>query len=179
MPDQFTNPEDGEIALPTSSLDLSTRMRELRARQGLMQSEVARRMRLDPSVLSCWERGVSLVPVNRVRALADALEVTVEELLDGISGTARTPKADSTVEARPTPLTRLGTWAVGLFPRECMCDDPINILVDMRQQWADEHFGPLRMAADVLDLPVQGLRVRARAVARAIFRAAQIRGRLR
>src|ERR1700737_2262120 len=89
MIDQITNLEDGEIALPTASLDLSTRMRDLRARQGLKQSEVARRMRLDPSIPSLWEQGKRLVPANRVRALADALEVSVEELLDGVSGAQR------------------------------------------------------------------------------------------
>jgi len=89
MIDQITNLEDGEIALPTASLDLSTRMRDLRARQGLKQSEVARRMRLDPSIPSLWEQGKRLVPANRVRALADALEVSVEELLDGVSGVQR------------------------------------------------------------------------------------------
>src|SRR5437899_11978835 len=89
MIDQITNLEDGEIALPTASLDLSTRMRDLRARQGLKQSEVARRMRLDPSIPSLWEQGKRLVPANRVRALAGALEVSVEELLDGVSGAQR------------------------------------------------------------------------------------------
>jgi transcriptional regulator with XRE-family HTH domain len=90
MLDQITNLEpDGDVALPTASLDLSRRMRDLRSRQGLKQSEVARRMRLDPSIPSLWEQGKRLVPANRVRALADALEVTVEELLDGISGTER------------------------------------------------------------------------------------------
>jgi transcriptional regulator with XRE-family HTH domain len=95
MLDQVTNLEsDSDIALPTASLDLSTRMRDLRARQGLKQSEVARRMRLDPSIPSLWEQGKRLVPANRVRALADALEVTVEELLDGVSGAQRSsPKA--------------------------------------------------------------------------------------
>src|SRR5437868_14289543 len=89
MIDQITNLEDGDIALPTASLDLSTRMRDLRARQGLKQSEVARRMRLDPSIPSLWEQGKRLVPANRVRALADALEVNVEELLAGVSGAHR------------------------------------------------------------------------------------------
>jgi transcriptional regulator with XRE-family HTH domain len=89
MIDQITNLEDGDIALPTASLDLSIRMRDLRARQGLKQSEVARRMRLDPSIPSLWEQGKRLVPANRVRALADALEVSVEELLDGVSGAQR------------------------------------------------------------------------------------------
>src|SRR5437660_10098040 len=60
-------------------------MRDLRARQGLKQSEVARRMRLDPSIPSLWEQGKRLVPANRLRALAEALEVSVEELLDGVS----------------------------------------------------------------------------------------------
>src|SRR6266581_1981301 len=89
MIDQITNLEDGDIALPTASLDLSTRMRDLRARQGLKQSEVARRMRLDPSIPSLWEQGKRLVPANRLRALAEALEVSVEELLDGVSGAQR------------------------------------------------------------------------------------------
>src|SRR5713101_6569948 len=89
MLDQIIALEDGDIALPTSSLDLSTRMRDIRARQGLKQSEVARRMRLDPSIPSLWEQGKRLVPANRVRALADALEVSVEELLEGVSGAQR------------------------------------------------------------------------------------------
>src|SRR6202049_3270812 len=73
MIDQITTLEDGEIALPTASLDLSTRMRDLRARQGLKQSEVARRMRLDPSIPSLWEQGKRLVPANRVRARDEGL----------------------------------------------------------------------------------------------------------
>jgi transcriptional regulator with XRE-family HTH domain len=97
MIDQITNLEDGDIALPTASLDLSTRMRDLRARQGLKQSEVARRMRLDPSIPSLWEQGKRLVPANRVRALADALEVSVEELLEGVSGAQR-PSTKSVAE---------------------------------------------------------------------------------
>jgi len=100
MIDQITNLEDGDIALPTASLDLSTRMRDLRARQGLKQSEVARRMRLDPSIPSLWEQGKRLVPANRVRALADALEVSVEELLEGVSGAQRA--AAKSVAETPT-----------------------------------------------------------------------------
>src|SRR5919107_28462 len=99
MIDQFTTLEDGDIALPTSSLDLSTRMRDLRARQGLKQSEVARRMGLDPSIPSLWEQGKRLVPANRVRPLADALEVSIEELLAGITGAqrAKSPAPDGPV----------------------------------------------------------------------------------
>jgi transcriptional regulator with XRE-family HTH domain len=104
MIDQITTLEDGDLALPTASLDLSTRMRDLRARQGLKQSEVARRMRLDPSIPSLWEQGKRLVPANRVRALADALEVSVEELLDGVNGAQR-PTAAKPVADSPTHTT--------------------------------------------------------------------------
>jgi transcriptional regulator with XRE-family HTH domain len=106
MIDQVTNLEDGDLALPAASLDLSTRMRDLRARQGLKQSEVARRMRLDPSIPSLWEQGKRLVPANRVRALAEALEVSVEELLDGVSGAQRqTPAPSPSAVARTLPDT--------------------------------------------------------------------------
>jgi transcriptional regulator with XRE-family HTH domain len=102
MLDQVTNVEsDGDIALPTASLDLSTRMRDLRARQGLKQSEVARRMRLDPSIPSLWEQGKRLVPANRLRSLADALEVTVEELLDGVAGAQ--PRSPRVMTDPPPP----------------------------------------------------------------------------
>src|SRR4030081_55657 len=96
--------EESEIALPSSSLDLSTRMRDLRARQGLKQSEVARRMRLDPSIPSLWEQGKRRAPASRVRALAEALEVTVEELLDGVSGAERPAPPKPTVLEAPTRI---------------------------------------------------------------------------
>jgi len=41
---------------------------------------MSRRMGLDPSMPSLWERGKRLVPRSRVPALAAALEVSVEEL---------------------------------------------------------------------------------------------------
>jgi transcriptional regulator with XRE-family HTH domain len=108
MLDQVTNlASDSDIALPTASLDLSTRMRDLRARQGLKQSEVARRMRLDPSIPSLWEQGKRLVPANRVRALADALEVSVEELLEGVSGAQRPSKSLTEDIHHPTSVSDL------------------------------------------------------------------------
>jgi transcriptional regulator with XRE-family HTH domain len=105
MLDQVTNLEsDGDIALPTASLDLSTRMRDLRTRQGLKQSEVARRMRLDPSIPSLWEQGKRMVPANRMRALADALEVSVDELLEGVSGAQ--PAAAKVLSESPPPVSQ-------------------------------------------------------------------------
>jgi transcriptional regulator with XRE-family HTH domain len=62
------------------SFELAMRMREIRVRQGLKQAEVARRMGLDPSIISLLERGRRLVPRSRVPALAAALGVSVDEL---------------------------------------------------------------------------------------------------
>jgi transcriptional regulator with XRE-family HTH domain len=109
MIDQFTNLEDADVALPTSSLDLSARMRDLRARQGLKQSEVARRMGLDPSIPSLWEQGKRLVPANRVRSLAEALDVPIEELLDGVSGTHRVA---ATAITTPNPVAAAATAVI-------------------------------------------------------------------
>jgi transcriptional regulator with XRE-family HTH domain len=83
MIDQFTNLDDDDL-FPAGPLNLAVRMRELRVRQGLKQSEVARRMGLDPSIPSLWEQGKRPVPASRVRALAEALGVTTSELLQGV-----------------------------------------------------------------------------------------------
>jgi transcriptional regulator with XRE-family HTH domain len=104
MLDQVTNLEsDSDIALPTASLDLSTRMRDLRTRQGLKQSEVARRMRLDPSIPSLWEQGKRMVPASRLQALAEALEVSVGELLEGTPGSPSAVSRALSDELPPPP----------------------------------------------------------------------------
>jgi len=68
-----------------SSLDLHHNIAELRERAGLKQGELARRLDIDPSIPSLWEHGKRLVPHNRLEALAAALEVTVEQLLEGVA----------------------------------------------------------------------------------------------
>jgi transcriptional regulator with XRE-family HTH domain len=108
MIDRFANAED-DADLPHAPLDLSTRIRELRTRQGLKQSEVARRMGLDPSIPSLWEQGKRLVPANRVRALADALGVSVAELLQEASGAPKpvVPVADGRARHGPADLAAM------------------------------------------------------------------------
>jgi transcriptional regulator with XRE-family HTH domain len=159
MLDQVTNLEsDSDVVLPTASLDLSSRMRDLRARQGLKQSEVARRMRLDPSIPSLWEQGKRLVPANRVRALADALEVTVEELLDGVSGAQRpTAKTLSEVtHASPSVVDLIDERAVRPLPADeapllrmvppTVADEPSIVTPDgevITEQWIIPERPPL------------------------------------
>ncbi len=156
MLDQITTLEDGDIALPSSSLDLSARMRDLRARQGLKQSEVARRMRLDPSIPSLWEQGKRLVPANRVRALAEALEVSVEELLEGVTSSQRPipkslvdePNHASVVElidertVRPLPLD--DTPLLRLLPQTSEKPTPVHTNGDVAsEQWIIPERPPL------------------------------------
>ncbi len=93
---------DDDITLPATPLDLSQRIRELRTRQGLKQSEVARRMGLDPSIPSLWEQGKRPVPSSRLRALAEALGVAVADLLEGVSGAP--PVARVVAEPPPARL---------------------------------------------------------------------------
>jgi transcriptional regulator with XRE-family HTH domain len=151
MIDQFANLEDGDALLPTAPLDLSARMRELRARQGLKQSELARRMGLDPSIPSLWEQGKRLVPANRVRSLAEALEVTVEELLDGVSGAPQPSRqvAEGPMRAPAAELTedhglraRADQPLLRLLPQ--LEDDPVETVVEEPSKpWVIQERPPL------------------------------------
>ncbi len=125
MIDQFADVED-DIALPSTPLDLSQRIRELRVQQGLKQSEIARRMGLDPSIPSLWEQGKRPVPSSRIRALAEALGVTVSDLLDGVPGI---PSADSDVLGSRTITTGVLAAERSVRERTGLEDLPLSSLV--------------------------------------------------
>jgi transcriptional regulator with XRE-family HTH domain len=155
MLDQVTNLEsDSDIALPTASLDLSTRMRDLRMRQGLKQSEVARRMRLDPSIPSLWEQGKRMVPANRVRALADALEVSVDELLEGVSG-AEPPTHKVLIDEPPPPVQPLSPSVVELIDERTVRPVPADDgpLLRLMPQADSEEVAPLASDGEAVSEP--------------------------
>jgi transcriptional regulator with XRE-family HTH domain len=82
------------------AIDLGSRLSELRARLGLKQSEIARRLGVDPSMPSLWEQGKRAVPAPRLAPLAEALGVSLEELV----GTPPTDLEDDEPEpAAPEP----------------------------------------------------------------------------
>jgi len=70
---------------PLPSVHIGPRLKQLRERVGLKQVEIARLMHVDPAVPSTWEGGNRYRPVpgNRLRELAELLEVPVRELLVG------------------------------------------------------------------------------------------------
>jgi Helix-turn-helix domain len=84
-----------EPALPTVAVNLSPRLRQLRRRQGKTQSDISRYLGVDPSIPSLWEQGKRPVPPQRLLGLAEALEISVSELLEGI--------AVPTVDPEPPP----------------------------------------------------------------------------
>lgn len=63
--------------------DLSRSLPGLIAAAGCTQAEIALRLRIDPAVVSLWCRGRRPVPGARLAPLAEALGITLDELLDG------------------------------------------------------------------------------------------------
>ena len=111
-----------EQGIPTVAVNLSQRLRELRRRQGKTQSDISRRLGVDPSIPSLWEQGKRPVPPQRLAALADALDVPLSELLRGV-----VPESElSQVDERPArraggratrgPMARSGPHRSAVLP---------------------------------------------------------------
>jgi putative transcriptional regulator len=60
---------------------MATRIRELRLACGLTQEQLAHRMGLTEKTLRNWERGTHAPRLEAVVTLADALDVTLDELV--------------------------------------------------------------------------------------------------
>lgn len=73
------------------------RLRDLRARVGLKQAEVARRLGIDGSLVSGWESGQRVVPIERLVPLALALECDYDELV----GSAPPPPGEEFAALQP------------------------------------------------------------------------------
>ena len=74
---------------------------ELRRGQGMTQRELAEKLFVSDKAVSKWERGLSLPDVALLRPLAESLEVSVAELLQGErikEETLERPKVDRLVE---------------------------------------------------------------------------------
>lgn len=71
---------------------------QLRKEKGMTQKELAQKLLVSDKAVSKWERGLSLPDVSLLRPLADALDVTVTELLEGKRMESREPKSPEQVE---------------------------------------------------------------------------------
>lgn len=89
--------DDARTSIDAGALDefdaqlAGMRIREVRERKGLSLREVARRMGISASALSQIERGLLRPSVNRLFAIAGALDVTVLELF----GETESPTPDA------------------------------------------------------------------------------------
>ena len=101
-----------EQGIPTVAVNLSPRLRELRRRQGKTQSDISRRLGVDPSIPSLWEQGKRPVPPQRLAALAEALDVPLSELLRGVVPEIEVPEPEIPLPPLPTPI------AVAPLPRD-------------------------------------------------------------
>lgn len=78
-----------EIVMIKSSTsdDFGTRLREMREKRELSQSELARRADMQPSAIAHFEAGRRKPSFHNVRALAMALDVTADFLLGSKTAT--------------------------------------------------------------------------------------------
>jgi transcriptional regulator with XRE-family HTH domain len=67
-------------------------LKEARGARGLTQGQLAEKLHVSTAAVSKWERGKCLPDVAKLRELADALELSVPELLDGARQTGGAPK---------------------------------------------------------------------------------------
>lgn len=57
-------------------------IREAREAAGISQGELAKRIGVTPGAVSQWEQGTTNPSIHRLKAIAQTLGVTVDELLE-------------------------------------------------------------------------------------------------
>jgi transcriptional regulator with XRE-family HTH domain len=76
---------------PSTSLDLSSALGPLIARRKLNMAEVARRLPVDPAIVSLWCSGRRRVPASRLEPLARVLKVPLQQLVRASGNRWETP----------------------------------------------------------------------------------------
>src|SRR3954449_6025126 len=89
---------------------IGDRLRAERQRKGMTVREIARRVKVSPSLISQIERGKVNPSVSTLWGLVTVLGVTMSDLFSEVDGSANQPSAPAASPAGP--LTALGTRAV-------------------------------------------------------------------
>jgi transcriptional regulator with XRE-family HTH domain len=137
------------------------RLKELRTERGLTLQQVAERASIDVSTLSRLEAGKRRLALDHIPALADALEVSSDQLLGS------TPAQDPRVRSRPRtrdmltmwPLTRRGP-AAGLQAYKILVsakrtNPPPELPVHEGHDWMYVLSGRLRLLLGYDDLVIE------------------------
>lgn len=81
---------------------------ELRKDKGMTQADLAQILHASDKAVSRWERGVGLPDINVIEPLADALDVSIVEIMKAERIQAELPKADASTAIRDSfALTKL------------------------------------------------------------------------
>jgi len=72
--------------------DLPARLRLLREKRDVSQRELAELLQIDVMQISRYERGLSVPSAETLVRMAQMLQTTIDELLTGLSTSAKTPE---------------------------------------------------------------------------------------
>src|SRR5215467_3393637 len=131
---QFLKEESGSF--PSSGLDLATfgqRLRHLRRARGLTLAELGARVDRAPSALSMLENGRREPRLSLLNALAEALDVSSEELLRRDPPSRRAQLEIAIEEAQRDPVYR----ALGLPHLKVTAKVPNDVLEHLSALYAE------------------------------------------
>lgn len=99
---------------------LSENIYALRRKNGMSQEQLAERIGVSRQAISKWEGGLSTPELDKLRALSECFQVTIDELTNGPSpiATVENTEAES---ARPTGRTGENKTGIGLCLLGAVC----------------------------------------------------------
>ncbi len=107
-------------------MTLGERIRRYRGREGLSQEALAERVGVSRQAVSKWETDAAMPELDKLAALARALGVTADQLLNGDVSTEEEPAAQPPAEDRPdhaagwlSRLLRRWGWLSGVYLMLC------------------------------------------------------------
>ncbi|AOS61696.1 XRE family transcriptional regulator [Actinoalloteichus hymeniacidonis] len=100
----FSSEDSTKLGVDRDLITLGKRLRHLRSRRGLTLAELGERVGRAPSQLSLLENGKREPKLSLLHRLADALGVSIEELLSGEAPTRRDELEIALDEAQRDPL---------------------------------------------------------------------------
>ena len=84
----------------TITKHVSTRLRAARIAKGLTQEELAGRLGMATESISHIERGVTVPSLKTIAAMAEVLEIGVEEVFSGLNSDRKTGRKRAELEAQ-------------------------------------------------------------------------------
>ena len=87
--------------------DLGERIRELRKAHGLTQGELAKRLGVTQALIASYESARRAIPLRKLCALAEALGISLEEIIGDGAPRRRKPGPPSKIEQKLVEIEKL------------------------------------------------------------------------